>query len=160
MRLNLGCGAYPADGWVNVDLRDDGPKPDVVADLADLPFDDGSADAVYAGHVFEHVGLEDIPAALQEIDRVLVSDGVLMIVGPDLARAETSYPEAIPDIVPGDPNPDRPGEAHLWESRESLMLQILTDNGWTAKPLPIMAVPYPWPVVSRIGWQFAIEATR
>lgn len=160
MRLNLGCGAFPADGWVNVDLRDDGPQPDVIADITDLPFEDNEAAAVYAGHVFEHIDLGDIAAALAEVDRVLAPDGVLMVVGPDLDRAESEFPDAVPDIVHGHPNPERPGEAHLWDSREALMLRLLIDNGWDAHTLPIVAVPSSWPVVSRIGWQFAIEATR
>lgn len=158
MKLNLGCGAYPASGWVNVDLHDDGPQPDVIADLADLPFDDGSAEAVYAGHVFEHIALADVPAVLTEIDRVLAADGVLMVVGPDLDRAEADFLDAVPDILPGEIG--KPGEAHLWGSREPLMRRLLTDNGWRAEPLPIVEVPSTWPVVSRIGWQFAIKATR
>ena len=158
MRLNLGCGAYPAAGWVNVDLHDDGPRPDVVADLADLPFDDGSAEAVYAGHVLEHIALDNIPAALAEINRVLAPGGVLMVVGPDLDRAEAGYPEAVQDIIRGPGK--RPGEAHLWDCREPLLLSLLADNGWTVNPLPIVDVPSSWPVVSRIGWQVAVEATR
>ena len=159
MKLNLGCGEFPAAGWVNVDLRDhDGPRPDVVADLADLPFGDGAAQAVYAGHVFEHVALDRLPVVLTEISRVMASSAVLMVVGPDLDRAETDFPERIPDIVHGGGR--WPGDAHLWDCREPLMLQVLTDNGWAVRPLPIAEVPDTWPVTSRIGWQFAVEATR
>lgn len=159
MKLNLGCGEYPATGWVNIDLRDhDGPTPDVIADLADLPFPDCSAEAVYAGHVFEHVALDDLPAVLAEINRVMALDAVLMVVGPDLDRAEADWPERIRDIVHGAGR--WPGDAHLWDSREPLMLRLLVDNGWAANPLPIVEVPSTWPVTSRIGWQFAIEATR
>ena len=56
VRLNIGCGGKPIDGWVNVDHH---PLPgvDVVHDLDVFPwpFADGAADEVLASHVFEHV---------------------------------------------------------------------------------------------------------
>lgn len=155
MRVNLGCGEYKADGWVNVDCYA-GVAPDVVAELGRLPFDDGEADQIYAGHVFEHVAMERLPMVLLEVARVLASDGTLMVVGPDLDRALASWPEVVDEIKSG-PSGSWPGAAHLWDCRESLMLQVLIDAGFEAAPLSIEAVPSAWPVVSRIGWQFAIE---
>lgn len=48
-----------------------------VADARDLPFPDGSFDAVVAVHVFEHVPREDVPRACSEAMRVLVPGGRL-----------------------------------------------------------------------------------
>ena len=41
-----------------------------------LPFDDGSVDAVYSSHLFEHIYYSDAEAILQECHRVLKPGGV------------------------------------------------------------------------------------
>lgn len=161
MRVNLGCGEFYAQGWTNVDRTraDGGPQPDVLASAESLPFEDGSVTVLYAGHVFEHIALDDIPAVLSEVRRVLVDHGVFFVVGPDLDRALESYPEAVNDILYGGCRWE--GDEHLWESRESTMVDILQDNGWKTFPVPIAEVDdEAWPVTSKIGWQFAIVCTK
>lgn len=160
MRLNIGCGDFKADGWVNVD-RHPSVEPDVLADVVEgLPFTDGSAELVYAGHVLEHLWLDDVPIALKEISRVLAADGTLMVVGPDSVRARDGGwpPEVLDGILHGKGR--WPGDEHRWDSHEAVTVQLLRDAGWTAEPLNVAEVPPPWPVTSRIGWQFAIRATR
>lgn len=89
--LDVGCGngrytsrlreAFPGAEVIGVDLApgilETVPEPTVVADVADLPFEDGSADAVLAMHMLYHV--PDIPAALDELQRVLAPGGVLFV---------------------------------------------------------------------------------
>jgi SAM-dependent methyltransferase len=83
-RLNLGCGGRPLRGFVNVDLLD-GPGVDVVADLgARLPFEDGTADLVYASHVLEHFPTDAVPGILREWRRVLRRGGRILVAVPDL----------------------------------------------------------------------------
>lgn len=158
MKVNLGCGEFYAEGWTNVDRteEEDGPQPDVIASATDLPFPDGSVSQLYAGHVLEHVALETVPDILAEIKRVLSPEGMLMIVGPDIDRARESYPEAVEGILHGDCRWE--GDEHLWESRESTVVDLLNEGGWFALPIPITDVKPEWPVTSRIGWQFAILA--
>lgn len=57
MRLNLGCGDFKIDGWVNVDKYGHF-DPDVVHDLEQFPwpFDDSAAEEVLLNHVLEHLG--------------------------------------------------------------------------------------------------------
>ena len=57
MRLNLGCGDFKIDGWINVDKYDNF-NPDVVHDLEQFPwpFDDDAAEEVLLNHVLEHLG--------------------------------------------------------------------------------------------------------
>ncbi|MBO3732190.1 class I SAM-dependent methyltransferase [Glycomyces niveus] len=89
--LDVGCGngrytgrlreSFPGAEVIGVDLAEGilaaVPEPTVVADVAELPFEDGSAEVVLAMHMLYHV--PDIPAALDELQRVLAPDGVLFV---------------------------------------------------------------------------------
>jgi predicted SAM-dependent methyltransferase len=161
LKVNIGCGEFYADGWINVDRtkEDGGPQPDILASAENLPFEDRSVDFLYAGHVLEHVAISNIPAVLDEFSRVLDSDGTLLIVGPDLDKARKSYPEAVYGILHGDCRWE--GDEHLWESRESTVENLLEDAGWSTQPVAIEEVDDSfWPLTSKIGWQFAIFANK
>src|ERR1700741_2935765 len=76
LRLHLGSGGHELDGWVNVDLV--GMGSDLRWDLTSrLPFEDGSADAVFLEHVLEHFPLATVLDMLAEARRVLVPGGIL-----------------------------------------------------------------------------------
>lgn len=157
MKVNLGCGEYYAQGWTNVDsYGGEGTVPDVVASAYDLPFEDGSVYKLYAGHFLEHIALDDLPKIFKEIERVLAPDGEVMFVGPDLTRAEQDWPEMVPAILNGEGR--WPGDAHLWESREDTILDVLEASDWHAAALPVAEVSEEWPLTSRIGWQYAVMA--
>jgi SAM-dependent methyltransferase len=81
MKLNIGCGARPIDGWVNLDLYDY-PGVNFKHDLSKgtLPFDSGSADYILASHVLEH--LDNWEPIVIEAYRVLAPGGVLEIHVP------------------------------------------------------------------------------
>ncbi len=155
MKLNIGCGEYPAVGWTNLDIHRDGPAPDLVGTIFDIPVPDGSCEKVYCGHVLEHLPLADIPRGLDEVRRVLAPDGELLIVGPDLTRAEAHWPEMVEVIKRGENRWS--GDEHLWESREATVVDLL--GGWQVTALDVAAVGDDWPLTSRIGWQFAVLAT-
>jgi SAM-dependent methyltransferase len=85
VKLNLGSGERPLEGFVNVDALENLPGVDVVADISQrLPFDDGSADLVHASHILEHFSTEDVPRLLHEWRRVLSGGGRLFVAVPDL----------------------------------------------------------------------------
>lgn len=160
MRLNLGCGEYRAEGWVNVDAFG-GARADVIADLADLPFEDGLATHVYAGHVLEHIAPVDIPAVLREMRRVLAADGQFCAVGPDCDRID---PARDPDLyrmaAEGHDgiglNPHAP---HLWSCTETRLLKYVRAVFPGAAAVLVAEVPEPWPVVTRTeAWQCAVLA--
>ncbi len=90
-KINLGCGEFPKEGFVNVD-RFEGPGIDVVHDLSDLPwpFPDASADRIEADHVLEH--LAEVFSVMREIHRVLRPGGVLVVRTPHFSRG-FSHPE-------------------------------------------------------------------
>lgn len=119
INLNLGCGLLAPPGWVNVDgswnarlaknpilrrtLSKLGILPaekssipwDSTIFIHDvrkpLPFPDGSAAAVYASHVLEHLYFEEGSQLVQESLRVLASGGVLRVVVPDLHAIAREY---------------------------------------------------------------------
>ena len=47
-----------------------------------LPFEDSSVDGVYCSHVIEHLNWEDALRLVEEIDRVLKHEGVVVIKTP------------------------------------------------------------------------------
>ena len=160
MNVNLGCGTYPAEGWVNVDRRPF-EGTDFVIRGTGLPWADESVENVYAGHVFEHLTYDaELPHMLAEIHRVLHPLGTLMVVGPDMDRAIESFPDHVSHIWPGLDLSDEPGARHQWISKVPEMSAALLAAGFDGEEIPITSVPNTWPVVSRIGWQFAIQARK
>jgi predicted SAM-dependent methyltransferase len=96
VRLNLGCGHVPLEGCINVDMRAL-PGVDVVADVADLPFQAGEALEIRSAHLLEHFPQERLvrtllPAWFKALRaggefRAIVPDGAAMIAA---AAAGTS----------------------------------------------------------------------
>lgn len=78
---------------VTLDLDDDADVQ-VHADARDLPFPDGSFDAVLCSHVLEHIP-EDVDVA-REMERVLRSDGVALIQVPVDLNLDETYETSAP----------------------------------------------------------------
>ena len=92
LRLHLGSATNRLDGWVNVDLLRPGRTLDLYWDLhRPLPFQDASADAIFAEHLLEHLTFPDGVALLRECRRVLRPDGVARVGVPDLDRYVAAY---------------------------------------------------------------------
>lgn len=89
MKLNLGCGARPIDGYLGVDLVAQ-PGVDVVHDLdvGPWPWKDGEVTHVYAEGIFEHV--EKPLLFMSEAHRILEPGGMLYLVVPHW-RHEQAY---------------------------------------------------------------------
>ncbi|HVV30417.1 MAG TPA: methyltransferase domain-containing protein [Mycobacteriales bacterium] len=110
VRLNLGSGPVAVPGWVNIDrspnvllqrvpavkrgLRRAGVLNDqhMAAWAADvqridmvkgLPYPDGSVQAIYSSHTFEHLYLADVRVLMIECHRVLAADAVMRVALPD-----------------------------------------------------------------------------
>jgi len=88
VRLNLGCGLQQISGWTGVDF-DEKLNPDIVADVAHLPFEDESIEEIYASHVLEHVPYDS--PALKEWFRVLRRGGQITIAVPDVNQIYMLY---------------------------------------------------------------------
>jgi len=86
--LNIGCGEFKKDGFLNLD-RDPRAHPDVVHDLNQFPypFAAESFDTIEADHILEH--LKDPFGVMKEIHRILVNGGKLVVRVPHFSRGFT-----------------------------------------------------------------------
>lgn len=74
LRLNLGCGHIPLDGYINVDAREL-PGVDVVAEVGALPFEAAHLKEVYSAHLLEHFPQEELRRRLLPYWHSLLRDG-------------------------------------------------------------------------------------
>jgi hypothetical protein len=96
IRINLGCGHVPLDGYINIDQREL-PGVDIVADVGKLPFEACSLREIFSSRVLEHFSQARLRRLLpywysllspEGVFRAVVPDGEAMIVGV----AAGSYP--------------------------------------------------------------------
>ena len=85
MRLNLGCGDHPIEGWENWD-RKNGHEVFPLEGVAD-----GSVDEIRASHVLEHFSHARVPEVLREWARVLRPGGRLRVAVPDFRKIAQLY---------------------------------------------------------------------
>lgn len=83
LRVNVGCGHIPLEGYLNTDMREL-PGVDVVADAAGLPFEPGSVAEIHAAHLLEHFPLEHLRrVVLPHWRKLLRQGGTLRAIVPD-----------------------------------------------------------------------------
>ena len=91
IRLNLGCGHIPLDGFANVDLRPI-PGVDVVAAADDLPVGPASVAEIFSAHMLEHFANEEMRRKLLPYWFTLLKPGgVFRAVVPDIESMVASY---------------------------------------------------------------------
>ena len=85
-KLQIGCGPYPLEGWLNTDILTNLHKGSPVYMDAGKPFPipDASFDYVYSEHLSEHLTYCQAMNMLKECYRVLKPNGVLRIATPNL----------------------------------------------------------------------------
>jgi len=86
--LNVGCGTHYATGWVNTDVWEDhATKPDVLVESGKpYPFEDNTFDAIFLGHVLEHMDWSEVGGFLEDMNRIAKPDVPILAVGPDVYR--------------------------------------------------------------------------
>jgi len=84
MKIEIGPGPKPQHGYTHIDIAA-GPHIENVAPAWSLPVPDGSADEIYARHVFEHFSPAEAERVLLEWKRVLKPGGTVHIILPDLS---------------------------------------------------------------------------
>ena len=96
IRLNLGCGHVPLEGYVNVDQREL-PGVDIIADVGNLPIERASVREIFSAHVLEHFPQERLRSLLCYWHSLLTNDGVFRAIVPDgqamiAGLADATYP--------------------------------------------------------------------
>lgn len=84
-KLNLGCGEFRLDGWLNTDkfpIRYPSVLKLDVSEKFELP--DNSIDYIYSEHLFEHLTYREASNMLSECYRVLKPNGIIRIATPNL----------------------------------------------------------------------------
>lgn len=88
MKVDLGCGKFKREGYVGVDLVENGEDPpknvDYVMDLrSGLPFADEEVDDIFCSHFLEHLTNAEGLGLLKDCTRVLKPGGILELIVPD-----------------------------------------------------------------------------
>jgi predicted SAM-dependent methyltransferase len=121
IRLNVGCGSSPTEGWANLDnsfsvrfanrprllkllvrahlTSSESIELGRLARLRDvrwascgrLPYEEGSVDVIYSSHMFEHLDRSEAREFLKESLRVLAPGGTIRLAVPDLSRLVAEY---------------------------------------------------------------------
>lgn len=82
LKLNLGCGRFRLDGFINID-RNDKVNPDLNCDVLSLPFAAGSVSEIYCGHLLEHFSWFEGQEALRYWRVLLKPGGKISVCVPD-----------------------------------------------------------------------------
>lgn len=164
MRVNFGCGDRYAPGWTNLDLPTMPHRRDMTIDLrGPLPWV-GSIARAYVGHFIEHLYVDEVIVFLMRLRKAMRPDGEVMVVGPDVIRAEGLVAAGVPLEVPFDAirlGADRwGGDTHHWDCHEWAVRRLLLVTGWSnVTGVGIENVPDDWPVAVRgPRWQCAVSA--
>ena len=84
LKLDLGSGNKPKEGYLGVDIGCKSKniiKSDVLTYLKKLP--KNSVSHIYSRHYLEHVNHENILKLFNEIDRVLIKNGQIILITPN-----------------------------------------------------------------------------
>jgi len=134
LRINLGCGHVPLPGFVNVDRREL-PGVDVVAEVDDLPFEQGEVQEIFSAHLLEHFPQEQLKRTLLGYwHGLLKPGGEFRAVVPDAdgmikAYASQEYPfERFREVTYG--GQDYDGDFHFNMFTTGSLSQMLTDAGF------------------------------
>jgi len=85
LKLNLGSGDMPLDGFINLDRKTGGQVYPLVA------YADNSVDEIRASHILEHFGRRETLKVLTDWVARLRPGGVLKVAVPDFARIAERY---------------------------------------------------------------------
>ena len=154
MKLNLGCGWDHRPGWINIDFLPE-HTPDVLADVLQLPFEDGAASYALAQDVLEHLPRTSTNYALKEWSRVLSNDGTLELRVPSLFHAvelmksnpTISFHETLIQNLYG--TQAYTGDVHLTSFTDLTLTHYLHQNGFTGVSIEI-----------KDDWMFDIRAQK
>lgn len=187
--LNAGCGTHYANGWVNTDVWDDGTTttPDVKVEKGKpYPFPDSYFDAVFLGHVLEHMPWPDVPTFLEDMKRIAKPNAQFLICGPDVLKTINRWSqglepwEMVLSVMEHQDINTEQGREHLWWDgahhhwnchHERVFNLLKSSNFHNLADVCDLIPKNPlgknwihdgiiWPVVGHWHWHFAIMCTN
>lgn len=95
-RLHLGCGKKVIPGWTNIDIapRSFDIHLDDVSTLNTV--DNATADEIYACHILEHFGRNEVGSVLETWFRKLKPGGVIRVSVPNIEAVFEKYQQGMP----------------------------------------------------------------
>jgi predicted SAM-dependent methyltransferase len=158
LRLNLGCGKFHLKGFINID-QSEKVKPDLLGDVLNLPYEEGSIEEIYAGHLLEHFAYLDGKRALNYWYSLLKPGGTIGVCVPNY--------DCIVDQFIKEPTADKLRElndlyiySYLQESphkycyNEALLKEVMEEAGFiNLKRMPIDHQYYPFQVDLQVGYE-------
>lgn len=134
LRLNLGCGHVPLEGYLNVDRRALSGV-DIVAEIDELPFEEGEVDEIFSAHLLEHFPQEQLRRQLLPYFRKLLkAGGIFQAVVPDgmemtrRATVEPGYFESLRLVTFG--GQDYDGDFHYNMFSTESLTRLLEEAGF------------------------------
>lgn len=186
--LNAGCGTHYAKGWVNTDVwENEDTRPDVrVEPGKPYPFEDDTFDAIFLGHVVEHIDWRLLPDFLRDMGRIAKPGAPILIVAPDVYRTiERWRIGAEPwwmvqsvlehqDVNADNRPPDEfwDGATHHWNCHEERVVTLVQGLGFPNVEALSDTIPngndwkdpkvkgLVWPIVAKAPWQCAVRFTN
>ncbi|MBN3824752.1 hypothetical protein G3O00_14130 [Burkholderia sp. Ac-20384] len=134
IRLNLGCGHIPLNGYLNVDRRAL-PGVDVVSEVDGLPFGKGELTEIFSAHLLEHFPEEQLRRELLPyFFGLLRTGGELKAIVPDAEAmireySNGTYPyDDLREVMYG--GQDYDGDFHFNMFTPDSMIKLLTEAGF------------------------------
>lgn len=144
IRLNLGCGHIPLDGYINIDQREL-PGVDIVTDLGNLPFAERSLSEIFSAHMLEHLPQERLRRLLpywrsllgpSGVFRAVVPDGEAMLAG--IAAGRYSF-ENFREVLFG--AQEYEGDFHFNLFTPDSLSNLLAESGFKKVAVPVKGRP-------------------
>lgn len=134
VKVEIGSGEYPRDGYIHVDVRDGLPCQEYQARIDDLPFEDNSADEILGVAIIEHIPQSEASAAMRELHRVLKVGGILKLYTFNLLQVcqrilgeVVPLGELITNLYGGH---DYPENTHHWAYTPDTFRQLFETHGF------------------------------
>jgi predicted SAM-dependent methyltransferase len=190
LKLNAGCGTHYARGWVNCDVWSGGKtRPDQLVEPGEpYPFPDEHFDAIYLGHVIEHIDWRLVPEFLLDMKRIAKPGAPILIVGPDVHKTihrwrngQEPWEMVLSTMEHQEHNfqPDADvefwdGATHHWNCHHDRVWELVSNLGFVNMEDYFDKIPndtsmvswkdsatgLEWPVVAKWFWQFAIHCNK
>lgn len=142
MKINLASGQRPfKKPWLNLDIRDQGYKVDIIGDIRKLDkIKDNSVDVLVAHHCLEHIDMSEVLGTSREWYRVLKPGGRLAVSVPDAKAIAKRWLDGQIDDFTFNVNmygayQGHQTDLHRWSYSANYLIDMMTGKG---------VVPWKW----------------